>query len=399
MTFAYEKHQLAQRDELLDACDEIAPVLLDSVNQVEIDRHLSHDLVERLTSIGLYRLFVPQSLGGLEVDVHTFICVIERLAQSNASAAWCTFISNTSTIIGAYLPDAEAKKIFCDSNIKMAGVFAPRGTAARTVVDGVAGYRVSGSWMWGSASYNADYITGGCLIVDEHGHPVKLPDGSFENRTMVFSAEQVSIADTWHTLGLRGTGSNEYGVKDVFVPAQLSASIVSDVPLPGALFKFPVFCILGVGIAGVALGIARLAINTLVELAMRKTPQGSARLLADRTSTQQHVARAEAKLRSARAFLVEAVDRAWAASAESGHIHVDLRRDVRLATTHATEEAVKVVTRMYSCAGGNAIFNGSDLQRALRDVMTASQHMMISESTYELTGRLYLGVPTDTAML
>jgi alkylation response protein AidB-like acyl-CoA dehydrogenase len=216
---------------------------------------------------------------------------------------------------------------------------------------------------------------------------------------MVFKAEQVSIADTWHTLGLRGTGSNEYSVKDAFVPSGLSASILTDTPLPGALFKFPVFCILGVGIAAVALGIARLAIDSLIELATKKTPQGSARLLADRASTQQHVARAEAQLRSARAFLIDAVDRAWEASSSTGEISVELRRDLRLATTHASEEAVKVVTRVYSCAGGSAIFDSSPLQRCLRDVLTASQHMMVSESTYELTGRLYLGLPTNSAML
>lgn len=399
MTFDYESSELTQRDELLYACQELTPILQAANDTVEKERHLPNELAERLAQAGLYRIFIPRALGGLEADVHTFVAVVEKLAQANAAAAWCTFISNTSTIIGGYLPGPEAKLLFENPNIKMAGVFAPRGTAVRTVVDGVSGFVVNGSWMWGSASYNADFITGGCVILGEDGKPEKLADGTLENRSMVFRAEQVSVADTWHTLGLRGTGSNEYSVKDAFVPAGLSASILTDVPIPGALFKFPVFCILGVGIAAVALGIARLAIDSLIELATKKTPQGSARLLAERASTQQHVARAEAQLRSARAFLIDAVDRAWAASTDSGEISVALRRDLRLATTHASEEAVQVVTRVYSCAGGSAIFDDSQLQRCLRDVLTASQHMMVSESTYELTGRLYLGLPTNSAML
>ncbi|CAN7734792.1 acyl-CoA dehydrogenase family protein [Variovorax sp. LjRoot290] len=399
MTFEYEPSELTQRDELLYACQELSPILQAANDTVEKERHLPNELAETLAQAGLYRMFVPRALGGLEADVHTFVAVVEKLAQANAAAAWCTFISNTSTIIGGYLPGPEAKVIFKNPNIKMAGVFAPRGTAVRTAVDGVPGFLVNGSWMWGSASYNADFITGGCVILGEDGKPEKLADGTLENRSMIFRAEQVSIADTWHTLGLRGTGSNEYSVKDVFVPAGLSASILTDVPIAGALFKFPVFCILGVGIAAVALGIARLAIDSLIELATKKTPQGSARLLAERASTQQHVARAEAQLRSARAFLIDAVDRAWSASNNAGEISVALRRDLRLATTHASEQAVEVVTRVYSCAGGSAIFNDSRLQRCLRDVLTASQHMMVSESTYELTGRLYLGLPTNSAML
>jgi alkylation response protein AidB-like acyl-CoA dehydrogenase len=399
MTFQYSPAELALRDDLLKACGELSPMLRAANSKVEAERHLPHELAESLAQAGLYRMLIPRELNGLEADVHTFVAVVEKLAQDNSSAAWCTFISNTSTIIGAYLPSQEAKSVFKNPNVKMAGVFAPRGTASRTAVDGVPGFLVNGSWMWGSASYNADFITGGCQILDDDGKPEKLPNGTLEVRSMLFRADQVSIADTWHTLGLRGTGSNEYSVSNVFVPMALSASILTDVPLAGALFKFPVFCILGVGIAAVALGIARLAIDSLIELATRKTPQGSARLLADRASTQQHVARAEAKLRAARAFLMDAVDRAWSASSESGEISVALRRDLRLATTYAAEEAVKVVTRMYSCAGGSSIFDDSPLQRCLRDVLTASQHMMVSESTYELTGRLYLGLPTNAAML
>jgi alkylation response protein AidB-like acyl-CoA dehydrogenase len=395
----YDTAALDERERLLGIASQLEPALVAANSDIERERHLPHGIANDLAACGLYGLFTPRKYGGLEVDMHTFVLVIERLARSDASAAWCTFISNTSAIIGAYLPEDEARILFQKPNVKMAGVFAPRGRAIPAVRDGVDGYVVSGSWPWGSASYNADYITGGCLVMNADGKPETLPDGSPNVRSVLFEAAQVSISDTWHTLGLRGTGSNEFAVTNVFVPASRSAALMTDTPLSGALYKFPVFCLLGVGIASVALGVARLAIDSLIALATEKTPQGSARLLAERQSTQQHVARAEAQLRSARAFLLDSVDKAWAASVGPEQISAELRRDVRLATTFATEEAAKVVDRMHTCAGGSAIFESSPIQRCLRDVHVVTQHMMVSESTYELAGRLFLGLPTNVSML
>jgi indole-3-acetate monooxygenase len=267
------------------------------------------------------------------------------------------------------------------------------------VRDGVAGYEVNGSWPWGSGSRNADYISGGCFVLNADGQPEMAAPGTPNVRSMLFEASQVDIKDSWRVLGLRGTGSNEFTVRNVFVPATRSAALMTDTPLPNPLYKFPVFGLLGVGIASVALGVARLAIDSLIQLATEKTPQGSARLLAERMSTQEHVARSEARLRAARAFLLDAVETAWRASSGTEPMSAEHRRDIRLATTFAAEEAAEIVTRMHRTAGGSAVYDTSPIQRCLRDVHVATQHMMVSESTYELAGRLFLGLPTNISML
>ena len=390
---------LALRAQLLAIADRMAPRLQAANEEIEAQRHLPQEIAQALAEAGLYRMLTPQHLGGHEVDARTFVLVIERLARADASAAWCTFISCTTAIVAGYLPEAEARAIFDKPDLKLAGVFAPRGRAKPTVRDGVAGYLVSGSWPWGSGSRNADFISGGCLVLDAEGKPETLPDGTPNVRSMIFEAKQVEIGDNWQVMGLKGTGSNEFAVREAFVPATRCVSLLSDAPLPKPLYKFPVFGLLGLGIAAVALGIARLAIDSLVSLATEKVPQGSARVLAERASTQEQIARSEARLRAARAFLLDAIDEAWSASLQPGPMPIALRRDIRLSTTFATEEAAAVVDRMHRTAGGSAVYASSPLQRCLRDVHVASQHMMVSEATYEVAGRLFLGLPTNVAMV
>jgi len=343
-------------------------------------------------------MLTPRALGGSEVDARSFVLVIERLARAEASSAWCAFISSTTALIAGYLPPEHAREVFARPDLRLAGVFAPGGKARPAEHEGVRGFRVSGAWSWGSGTANAEHILGGCLVIGEDGRPQTLADGTVDVRSMLFDASQVTRADNWTAMGLRGTGSGQFSVRDAFVPLSRSASVLSGTPLPLPLYRFPIFCLLAVGIAAVALGVARLSIDSLVGLSQQKTPQGSQRKLAERPSTQQHVARAEARLRAARAFLLEAVEAAWAA-ATADALPLALRRDLRLATTHAAEEAAAVAQSMYACGGGDAIFEASPLQRCLRDIQVAGQHIMVNEATYELTGRLFLGLSTQVAML
>lgn len=390
----------ALRTHLLAAADHAAQAHLEGASAaIEMKRYLPQPIAQALADAGLYRVLTPKRLGGHGADVATFILVIERLARADASAAWCTFISCTSAIVTGYLPETEVKQIFDKPDVKLAGVFAPRGRATHAVRDGVAGYEVTGSWPWGSGSRNADYIGGGCFVMNSDGQPEMVAEGTPNVLYMLLDASQVEIKDTWQVLGLRGTGSNEFAVRNVFVPASRCAALMSDTLLPDPLYKFPVFGLLGVGIASVALGVARTAIDSLIHLATEKTPQGSSRLLAERASTQEHVARCEARLRAARTYLLDAVETAWRASSETGPMSAEHRRDIRLATTFATDEAAAIATRMHRTAGGSAVYDTSPIQRCLRDVHVVTQHMMVSESTYELAGRLFLGLPTNISML
>lgn len=383
----------------LSAADELARAVAPRVDEIERNRFLPQDIADHAARLGLHRLFIPAIYGGLEANPMVLVEVAERIARVDGSTAWCVFIGATSGMTAAFLPPEDARVVFGDPMSIAAGVFAPRGQARHAVEGGVPGYRVTGRWQWGSGSRNASAIMGGALILGDDGKPEMAPEGVPQNRMMIFSADQVTLHDTWNVSGLCGTGSTDFEVKDVFVPATRAASLISDKPLARPLYCFPTFGLLGIGIAAVALGLARGSIDALVELAGGKTPQGSSKPLALRAKAQLDVSEAEALVRSARAYLVETIEAAWAAANADGSITVEHRRDIRLATTHAVRAATRAVDLMYTLGGGTSVYKTSPLQRHFRDVHVATQHMMVSDATFELTGRLFLGVPTNTAML
>lgn len=232
---------------------------------------------------------------------------------------------------------------------------------------------------------------GGCVV---HG------DGAVPPRMMLLPAHEVEIVDTWDTAGLRGTGSHDIVVQRRFVPTSRSVSLVADPPLAdGALYRFPVFGLLALGIAGVALGVARAAVDELIRLAAEKRPSDGRRTLAERGVVQAEVARTEAAIGAARAYLFEQVAAAWDEARRGNAIPTARRTRLRLAATHAVGSAAAAVDAMYAAGGGTAIYAASPLQRCFRDVHTAAAHAMVAPATLELAGRLLLGLPTDTAML
>lgn len=383
---------------LLEQADGIAAEIAPRCDEIERLRHLPADLSAQFARAGFYRMLVPKLYGGLEVHPTTFFDVVERLGRVDGASAWCVMISATAASCSAFLPAQVSGRIFGDPEVCFAGVFAPRGTAVPETRDGVEGYRVSGRWQWGSASRNAHFITGGCLVLDADGKPRKLPNGMPLIRSMVFAPSQVELLDTWDVSGLCGTGSTDFEVRDVFVPHDLSYSYLTDTPVNVPLFAFPRFGLLALGIAAASLGMARGAIDALSVLAGAKKPDASSKVLAQRPSVQQQVAQAEALLRSARAFVGEAIDAAWAAALD-GTVSTSHRADLRLAATHAVGSAARAVDLMYGLGGGSSVYRQSSLQRHFRDVHVATQHMMVGESTLELVGRLMLDVPTDVTML
>ena len=362
--------------------------------EIEEARRLPADLSDRFAESGFYRMCVPEIYGGLELAPAQTMETIEILARADGASAWCVFIGATSGSVLSMLGDSAAREIFSDSNCLISGVFAPRGKA--TVVEG--GYQVDGVWQWGSGTQNADWILAGCRIIRD-GEPARMKNGTPRSTMMLVPAEQVEFLDTWHVSGLCGTGSTDYAIRGIFVPDAHAVGVGIDGPLEKPLYAFPHFGLLGMGIAAVSLGLARAAIDELIEVAGGKTPSGSARPLATRASAQAEVSRAEAGLRSARAFFYEAIGAAWEAAEANGRIETRHRLDIRLATTSATHACAEAVDRMYNLGGGSSVYRHSPLQRIFRDVHVATQHMMVSPATLELTGRILLGLETDTAML
>ena len=379
----------------LEAARALGPTLATRSEEIEAARRLPADLAAAMAAAGLFRIAVPKSLGGHELPPADIVAVIEAVAMADASAGWCLMIAATTGLTSAYPPREFAEAMFADPNVITGGVFAPLGKA---VAEGD-NYRVTGRWQWASGSANCAWLVGGSLIYED-GELRKLPTGAPDHRMMIFPRADVELIDTWHSAGLKGTGSGDFAVKDVLVPKARSVSLIVDKPVEtGPLYVFPAFGLLALGIAAVASGNARAALDLAKALVAGKKQPGSQKTAAERAMTQVSVAKAEASLRAARALLSDSIATAWAAAQSTGAIDTAMRADLRLAATHMTRTAVEVCREAYDLGGGASVFLYNPLQRRLRDAQTMTQHMMVAPPTWELTGRVLLGLPTDASTL
>ncbi len=372
-------------------------------DEIEALRRLPDDIVATFADAGFYRLCVPRVYGGLEEDPTIMMRVVETLATADASAAWCAFIGASSGAVLAYVDPLQATEIFDKPTRVLGGVFAPRGKALAPAAAPAAPaasnvYSVSGRWQWGSGTQGADWIMGGCLVLRD-GEPDLLPTGIPRSRMFLAPRADVEFHDTWNVSGLCGTGSTDFSFNALSIPHSRSADLTAGEPLAGPLYTFPIFGLLAIGISCVGLGLARAAIDELVQLAGGKVPGMSVRTLAARSRTQADVARAHAMVAGARSYLYEVVAAAYAFAQKNGEVEIAHRRDVRLAASHAMETSARAVDMMYALGGGTSVYRTSPLQRYFRDVHVATQHMIVGDQSWETAGRVLLGIDTDTSML
>ncbi len=347
-------------------------------------RRLPTPVVEALRDAELLRMAVPAVYRGPEADPLTMMACMEEVARADGAAGWCSMIATTTASLSMFLPPEWAGPIFSDPTVVTGGVFAPNG---RAVSEGDH-WRVDGRWMWGSGTQHCQWIVGGAMADDGTQH------------VMFFPAEDVTFHDTWHTHGLRGTGSLDISVEGVLVPKGRSVVPASGkVYVETPLSAFPNFTLLAIGVAAVALGIGRRAIDEIVELGVDKRPQFSQRTIAQMGTNQSDLARAEARLSSARAYLFDEVGQAWEAVCAGGRADVARRTRIRLAGANAAESAAKVVDAMYTMAGGTSVYQASALQRCLRDAHVATQHIMVAPRLYETMGKHLVGMDIDAAMI
>jgi alkylation response protein AidB-like acyl-CoA dehydrogenase len=296
--------------------------------------------------------------------------------------------------MSASLPEQWANTLYRDNPDSITtGVTAPIGRAE--IVDG--GMRVSGRWPFGSGSQVSDWICGGCTVIED-GEPRRNEAGMPETLLVFFKAEEVTIHDTWDTSGLRGTGSNDIEVQDLFVPEGRWAVLGGRPNVDAPLYRFPTLGLLALGVSAVALGIAQHAIDSFIEMATSKVPTGSNRALATRASAQSDLAHAEAAVQSARAMTFQAIDEAWETASTSGRLGRDIKARLRLAASNNTWSAVNAVDRLYHSAGGTDIYAKNDLQRCFRDVHVATAHIMVAQPTYEVIGKVMLGLDPKTML-
>lgn len=381
---------------IMDAAPALAPRVRELAPATEDGRRLPEELARAFGEVGIWRACIPEAAGGLEVDLMTLVSVLSELSAADGSAGWCAMIGATSGLVYAYLDQAIAKEIVsAEPSFCTGGVFAPSGRAV--LVDG--GCRVDGRWSFSSGAHHTTWFSLGVVMMDADA-PRILANGAPDVRGILVPSSDVEILDTWYVSGLRGTGSNDVAVHDVFVPEERIYRLVGGTPASeGTLYRFPLFGLLALGVASVAVGIARDAIDELITLATEKTPSGSRRRLADRAHAQMEVAQAKAELAAAESFIIGEGNLIWYEADEGKALDVEARARLRLAATHGTRTSARVVDRMYELGGGTSIYATSRLQRAFRDIHAATQHMVVAPATYELTGRVLLGVETDVSQL
>ncbi|HEY3067067.1 MAG TPA: acyl-CoA dehydrogenase family protein [Methylomirabilota bacterium] len=385
----------ATRTAALEAALKLAPQIRSSAEEIEAQRELPRALFEALADAGLFHLALPRALGCPELDLPTYVQVIEELGKADASTGW---VVNQCAIFATYaarMPRDVARALWIDTPRSVVAN-TPLPSATAVVVPG--GYRVTGRQGFSTGCRHAAWLAAHAQVI-ENGQ-TRMDGGQPEARYLFVPAAEAELLDTWRVRGMRGTGTHHFAVNDVFVPAERTVlSITAPLLEAGALYRIPRTLLFASGDASVALGVARSCLTVFGELAGAKTPRGMPAMLRDQPTIQSNVGHAEANVRAGRALLTETVADVWATVSAGGTLTMDQRATLRLATTHAIRLAVEVVDALYNAAGATAIYESHLIQRHFQDVHVISQHLQSRLAHYELVGRYWLGLPVDEARM
>jgi indole-3-acetate monooxygenase len=385
----------ARASSFVDAAKALAPQIRASSEEIERSRRLPLPLVDAMAQVGLFRLWIPRTLGGEEANPITLVRVVEEISRVDGAAGWCMAIGGEYGVFGGYLPADAAREIYgSDPHVRTAGAFRPFGDAV--AVDG--GYRVKGRWPLGSGCQHSSWIVGGCRILDGE-QPRLRPDGSPVTRILFFPAADCEILDTWHSIGLRGTGSHDYAVADVFVPAARSLSFRDPPVEPGPLYAIPTIALFATALAAVPLGIARHAIDIVRDLARTKIASRSRRSLSEDATMQANLGIAEAALLSARAFLYETLEKAWEAVSVGQALGIEQRAMLWLASTHTATAAKQAAELMFTAGGSASPYTSGGVERCVRDIHAAGQHVTLAPPNYQMAGQAFLDLDMRASLL
>lgn len=369
-------------------------------HEIESERRLPLSLVNKLKAAGFFRMTMPQEWGGLEVDPITQLQVIEILSEYNASVGWCVMIGSDTGYFSSFIDQAVAKKMFSNVDMITGSALTTIGRAEKTEQ----GYRVSGRLPFSSGCHHSDWFVLGCLVFDE-GIQCFLPNGTPETRQCFVPASAVTILDTWDSIGLRGSGSNDLQITDYVVPKEQSFSFQTlTCHRPSPLYVFPMSILFN--FSSVPLGIAQAAINYFTQGAARPTRMTvingeltPPKNLRDESFVQDTVGRAAAKLHASRAYLYTTISDIWETLTARQEITPQQFSDFLMVHTHVYEECMEAVRLIYKISGGSAVYKRNELDRYLRDIVTVNQHVVNSFRAYGSGGRLLLGLPPEQILL
>jgi alkylation response protein AidB-like acyl-CoA dehydrogenase len=370
----------------------LAPMITAAGDAIEAQRRLTTDVVDALHGARLYRLLLPRSLGGAELDLATFSLVIEELAKADGSTAWCVCQGNGCAQSAGFLAAGAAQEIFGGARAVLAW-----GPGSAQIAEVPGGWRISGKWGFASGCRQASWL--GCYVPvpDESGRPRIGADGTPVLRTFVFPATSAEITDVWQVIGLKGTASDAYEVRDLFVPAERSflRNVAQRTDYP--LYRFTINSVYMAGFPGVAIGIARAMLAEFIALASAKTPRLTKSTLREDAMVQAQVAQCAARLDAARAFLRQTLDESWRAAAEN-RLTTEHRLANRLSSTYAIHQAREVADIVFHAAGATAIYASHPLERRMRDIITVSQHLQARQQHFQTVGQALLGLEPDLSV-
>jgi indole-3-acetate monooxygenase len=378
---------------LIEAARRITPVIRKHADEAERERRLSPPVLAALHDAGLLRMCTPRSLGGLEVDPLTRALVIEEISGHDTAAGWTLANPLDWAYLCARLPDAGAEDIYSrGANIVIAAQFGRPMQAIPTS----GGYRITGRAPFVSNCHDANWIATTAAVMA--GDPSQAADAP-EVVMAYLPRESCQVIDTWHVLGMRGTGSNDVTVTDVFVPTARTFPLVPEFTpgshYQGSLYRFPLIGMIASDLPPLLLAVARRAIEEVSALAQGKVPVAASTTLRERASAQAKLAQAEAILRAGRVFLYDTLRETWEATIAGEALSLRHKADVLLAVTHAVQSAVQAVELMHRIAGTSGVYTQSPLERCFRDVQVLRHHAFGAETRYETVGRMYLGLPPD----
>ncbi|MBI2767753.1 MAG: acyl-CoA dehydrogenase family protein [Chloroflexi bacterium] len=380
--------------ELVAAARALAPLARECAPEGDARRQLSTRLVDAMAEAGLFRIANAATAGGYEADPLTTIEVIEAIAEGDGAAGWTLMIGTESAgIVSGWLTeDACKESLLADSRAIFCGALNPVGRAFRCA----GGWRVTGQWPFASGCTHSSWFLGGAVLYD--GDSMRTySNGVPRWAQFLVPRSEFTILDTWQVGGMRGSGSHDVAVADVFVPDYRTTDIYGEPSHEtGPIWRLPLMTRLTYNKVAVSTGIARAAIDAFIALANEKTPRLSGALLRERPLAQARVAEAEATLRSARAFVMEAVSSCWQSALAGEPISREQHMLVRLASSHATSACVRAVELVASAAGVSANYLASPLERCLRDVRVVPQHITVAPQIMDMAGRIILGLDADS---
>ena len=364
----------------------VLPTIREKREEIEAARRMPADVIDPLIKTGVFALGVPRALGGNEATLTDILRAIELVSAADGSTGWVAMIGISGNCTAGMMNGAGAKEVFSDPTRPTAGLAAPTGQAVP--IDG--GLRVSGRWPFASGINHCDWLFAGALVM-EGEQPRMTPHGPAIAHAWLRVAD-VEVLDTWRVSGLQGTGSNDFSASGVEVPDQLVFSLFDPSGhRPEPLYQMSPPGFFAPQVAAVGLGIARAAIDELSELAQTKAPAMSAAVLADKPVAQIEIARAEAALQAARAFLYDAVNDVWESLARGDAFTMRQEALLRAAATNAVEMAARVTATINTLGGSSSIYSTSSLQRHMRDAEAVTHHFTVAPHVWEDAGRVLLG--------